>query len=249
MMDQEDLIYGYFSNSLTPDEKKRLDVLLRDNVEFRERFEFERRLKKTIVQAEGGKLKAKLQHFETDASLGEDNTEGKELKHGGKRFPVWMVAASVAVLIALGWWALMPTIGGVDSLALYQSNFEPYPNTVVNITRGENGDSLEAAAFMAYEMENFEMALDKLKGLKAQPYAKFYSAQSLLRLNRTEEAIVLLKENIDAGSHFVAESHWYLALAYLRVHQVDLAKDQLTELVREHSYKREAVQVLLTDLD
>ncbi len=244
-MDKETLLYSYFSNNLTPDQERHFEKLLETDKEFKERFLFEKDLQRAIRDKKNQDLKAKLIDFENEIG-----TNVRKSRFKG-RFRNWSIAASIVVLIGVGWLGYN-TFFRTDYNNLYKSNFEQYPNTVYTITRGDDDESVEREAFVAYETGDFEKALlgfGKIEPENRRPYIEFYRAQSYLNLNKYSMAEEILKSTIANNKTFVAESHWYLALVYLKTGKIEAAKKELQILVEDHDYKKEAAITLLDQLD
>ncbi|MGB5556266.1 MAG: hypothetical protein WBM83_16535, partial [Flavobacteriaceae bacterium] len=147
-MDKELLLSNYFSNCLSLEDKILFDELLLTDADFKAQFDLEFNLKRAIKNSENEKLKAKLTGFEQELkrTLPGDLNESKS-RH---QFRNWAIAASIALLIGLGYFGYN-TFSGADYNKLYASNFEQYPNTVYTITRGEGEETIEREAFAAYE--------------------------------------------------------------------------------------------------
>ncbi|NHF61452.1 tetratricopeptide repeat protein [Flavobacteriaceae bacterium TP-CH-4] len=244
-MDKETLIYRYFANELDKEGEAVLNQLLDSDTEFRKRFEFEKSLKKVIRHKKGEDLKAKLNSFEVDIAKKSPSSKPK----GG--FRNWSIAASIALLIGLGWVGFN-TFLGTSSDALYEEHFRAYPNTVYTITRGDTDDSLERKAFVAYESGDYESAIDyleELKGEENKAYIAFYMAQSHLNLGNTEAALALFQQIMDSEKEFEAEAHWYTALAHLKNGDKENATRYLQKLTAGFDYNRERAEALLQKID
>ncbi len=96
-MDKEELLYKFFSNQLTEEQEKTFQQLLETDVEFKAQFEFENDLQRVIKKNQNENLKQKLVGFEKEI-----NTEDRSnfLKWAFKN---WSIAASIALLVGLGW--------------------------------------------------------------------------------------------------------------------------------------------------
>ena len=244
-MDKELLLYHYFSDQLTEDEQLLFDELLEKDLEFKAQFEFEYDLKRVINKNQNQNLKRKLVGFEKEI---EENNKSIPSKPDFKN---WSIAASIALLIGLGWFAYS-TFSGPNYEDLYAANFEAYPNTVYTITRSDAEQSLERDAFVAYEASNYEKAAAAFLDLKIEggtSYTDFYLAQSYLHLGKEHEAIEALKSVILNDAQFKAEAHWYLALAYIKSKDEVGVKTTIKNLIENFDYKKEKAQALLKELD
>ncbi|WP_423999419.1 tetratricopeptide repeat protein [Maribacter sp. IgM3_T14_3] len=244
-MDKEQLLQQYFANQLTKEQEGLFNELLLSDAEFKAQFDFENDLKRVIKEHEHQQLKAKLVGFEKGFAK---EVETRMPKGGFKN---WSIAASIALLMGLGWFGYN-SLTGTDYQDLYNNNFEAYPNTVYNLTRGDTNETLEREAFAAYESGNFQKALDnfdKIAVIDQKPYFDFYKAQSYLKLGDTSSAVTLLKKIVGSGAEFEAEAQWYLALSYLKAKEEENAKSALQKLIANYSYNKEKAIELLKELD
>ncbi|MFX0558559.1 tetratricopeptide repeat protein [Maribacter sp. CXY002] len=243
-MDKEELLYKFFLNQLTEEGKKTFHQLLETDVEFKAQFEFENDLKHVIKKGNNENLKQKLVGFEKEINAKDKNKPSKWT------FRNWSIAASIALLVGLGWIAYN-TFSGPDYNELYATNFEAYPNTVYTITRSDGDQSLERDAFAAYEASNYEKAVTaflELKTVGRSTHTDFYLAQSYMNLGKDQEAIEALKSTILNDTEFKAEAHWYLSLAYLKSKDEVNASATLKYLIENFDYKKEKAQTLLKEL-
>lgn len=241
-MDKQLLLYNYFSNQLTAEQERAFNDLLDTDPDFKAQFIFEKDLQLAIRKKEKQDLKAKLQGFERELHERSSVTSSKS------RFRPWSIAASVAMLLAVGWFGYN-AFSGMSNQDLYNAHFEPYPNTVYTITRSDGNQSLERKAFVAYESQDYEGAARLfLEAGETIAHGNFYLAQVLLQLNRNEEAIELLAQSILEDSTFEAEANWYLALAYLKENNTESAKEVLERQVSEYDFKKAKALELLESL-
>lgn len=244
-MDKENLLLRYFSKQLTEEQEKTFHELLETDEEFKAQFEFENDLKCVIKKNENENLKQKLVDFEKGIDRSKQSSNSKS------SFKYWSMAASIALLMGLGWFAYN-TFSGPDYGELYAANFEAYPNTVYTITRSDGEQSLERDAFAAYEAGDYEKAVTAFLDLKTKggtTHTDFYLAQSYLHLGKDQEAIEALKRVILNDMGFKAEANWYLALAYLKSEDEVNAITTLNRHIENFDYNRENSQALLKELD
>lgn len=118
MMNKEDLIEKYFTDTLSNEERILFDKLLQNDQEFKEEFIFQKELKQSIVHQQRETIKKTLQGFE-------DNLNRKKvipLKY-------WLAAASVVLVLSLGYFAFSKYSASQPE-KLFASNFTPYENVV-----------------------------------------------------------------------------------------------------------------------
>ncbi|WP_460220138.1 tetratricopeptide repeat protein [Psychroserpens sp. MEBiC05023] len=232
-MDKKELIAHYFLKALSKEAQKEFDYLMSTDTEFAKEVTFQKDLKAAIEKEEYDTVKQQLKDFEAE-------------EHLGFNYKKWLVAATVVVLLGLSsfWY-----FSAIDTEKLYAENFKPYRNVVQPIVRGESNTDVKTKAFTAYETKKYTEALDYFdKMLKENPNETiaFYKANVLLKLNKTEEAISILKTNLKTPDSLDAKNTWYLALAELRLNNIKNAKDRLTQLINsEDTFKKSEAKKLL----
>lgn len=239
-MDKEKLITKYLNSSLSDDEKKVFDILLKTDTEFSEEVSFQQSLQKVIAKEEYTTLKTHLQSLEK--------------KNKTPDYKKWLVAASIVLLIGFSGVWFLNYDATINSQDLYAQNFEPYRNVIKPIVRGESANDLESKAFMAYETKDYNKALvffDKILEVNDNEIINFYKANTLLQLNRTDQAIIIFKKNTSLKDDWKIKNGWYLALAYLKVNDLENAKEQLETLANNQnsSFKKEAIKKILERLN
>ena len=243
-MEKEALLFKYFEGTLTEKEKVAFDRLLEEDPEFREQLSFEEDVKQVIRDTKRKDLKKKLQGFESSLP--------QAVAH---RKPFWrplQIAASLAVLFALGWYFY--SVGSADKMdLLYAANYEKYPNTVYSITRGDANDtSLERKAFEAYERNETKEALryfQELRSKSAPGYVDFYLAQTFLANGDTQLALDTFLEIHSSKTDFNTEALWYASLCYLKSEKPDKAIPLLRELIQQGTFQKEKAVTLLGQLE
>ena len=244
-MDKEQLLFDYFSNDLTPQQEQRFNELLATDAEFKQQFDFEKDLQNAIRDKETKDLKSKLIGFEKEVSR---ETPIRTLRPNYRK---WAMAASIALLVALGWLGYN-NFSGLNYDDLYESNFQAYPNTVYAITRGETKESIERDAFVAYESGNYRSAIDNFNKIPAEDreeYLDFYMGQSNLNLGQMENAKSSFLTVIKNSSEFTAEAHWYLALISLKQKDEESAVEYLKKLTSKYDFQKDKALELLQELE
>ncbi|WP_397363545.1 tetratricopeptide repeat protein [Olleya sp. R77988] len=238
-MNKDQLLYLYFSNSLTPSQEELFNELLENDAEFKAQFEFESNLKQVIRAEKSDDLKTKLKSFETTIS---------SKNKASKPWFNWRMAASIVLFLGAGWFGY-ESLFGLNYDNLYDSNYKNYPNTVYTITRSDDANTLERQAFVAYETQDYKLAIDKFNVAKQQPYFNFYKAQSYLGLDDLDEAKALFNTEVLNESQFKAEAYWYLALINLKQENKAEAIKHLKTLTSKFNYKKDDANTLLNSLN
>jgi len=253
-MNNQDLLYHYFSNSLTKEQELAFKDLLENDAEFKAQFLFEQNLKEVIKSNEIDTLKAKLIGFEKDLSTTKTtkteyfNTEKTKPKTFVFHYKNLAIAASIALL--MGWFGYH-SFFKTNYSSMYNDNFSVYPNTVYTITRGDTQNSLEREAFVAFESKDYKTTIEKLNAIPAEAtkeYFNFYKAQAYLNVEDTANAKRLFTQVVDKHTDFVAESIWYLALISIKEENKIQAKTYLENLVGNYTYNQEKAKLLLKEL-
>jgi len=239
-MDIKTLITQYLNNSLSDKDKKVFDALLKTDAEFAKEVAFQQSLQKVIAKEEYTTLKTHLQSLEKGNS--------------SINYKKWLIAASIVLLVGFSSLWFLNSDTSINSQELYAQNFEPYRNVIKPIVRGESNNDIESKAFAAYETKNYDKALilfDKMLAESNNEITRFYKANVLLQLDKTEEAITVFEQNTNLESEWKTKNSWYLALAYLKADDMENAKKQLQTLAnnQNNTFKTVAIKELLKTLN
>ncbi|MBG47282.1 MAG: hypothetical protein CML05_03220 [Pseudozobellia sp.] len=248
-MDKETLLYQYFSNQLTSEEQEAFDELLKNDREFKEQYDFEKNLQKVIQEEKSTELKEKLQLFESE--IKDEKVVQLEPESRFSVYRKWMVAASIALLIGLGYLGYN-SFSGPNYNQLYEDNFQNYPNTVFEISRGESVESIERNAFSQYELDNYAEAIanfEKIPLADRNGYIDFYMGMSYLNLKQYNKAQEFLKKAAESETQLKAEAYWYLAMVALKTKDKQKALQWLEILVDKYDYKKERAKELIDALN
>ena len=161
----------------------------------------------------------------------------------------YLALAATAVVVAglTGYLARPP-----GDEALFQQQFEPYPITHPTV----RGAASEAAsnALRLYETRDYTGALAgfevAIKERPADRTARFYAGLCQLARGRTADAISSLEESRKPGGGELEEpAEWYLALAYLRSHNIDEARSRLRSIAAKGGFYADKARALLPVVD
>ncbi len=239
-MDKQGLLYKYFSNQLSDKDRLHFEELLLTDSEFRAAFDYEKGLKLAIKKSQSEKLKSKLASFEKEIQ------SKKITRHRKSKVYSWSIAASIAILIGVSWFGYN-TFSNPNYNELFDTNYEPYPNTVHLITRGEAHLSEEKKAFIAYESGHYKEAVSLFSTLDQNlNYLDLYMGISYLNIDDTEKAIELFRKAETKDHEFKEAANWYLALAYLKNNDEQRAKTVLEKQILKYEFKKiEASELLM----
>ena len=130
--------------------------------------------------------------------------------------------------------------------------FEPYRNVVAPIERGSSQQDEKTQAFIAYEIGEYQTAVDlfsKLYTNTKDSYYLFYEANAQLKLNKADDAIPLLLEHLRTTDTLSDKTHWYLALAYLKIDDYGNAAKSLKKVIDEGKFQIKEAKELLKKID
>lgn len=261
-MDREKMLEKFTEGKLTTAEQKEFDRLYDTDLNFRTEVDFHTNISRVAEAEDDDAFREMLTSFEAEALLTtkrddkvnnappHNEIEAKSKKTGLKRLPArWLVAASIALIAGLAY-IFMPA-SPTSNQDLFNQNFQPYPNVVHPVVRGEEGPELKTKAFVAYEKKEYTSAIAlfaELYSESEEPDYLFYQANALLQLNRGQEAIPLLQNHLESGDKLAEKSAWYLAMAYLQVDDSENAQNMLQSVVDDGGFKAQEAKKLLKSL-
>lgn len=235
------LIDRYFENSLSPKERLEFNDLIQNDEGFKNEFLFQKDLKKAISHHQNQELKETLENFE------------RGLK-SSSRFSVvpvkWVAAASLALLLSVGGW-IVNNYAFPSNERIFETYYEPYPNTVMPIVRGSEVNSIEYRAFIAYEAGEYHKAINLFNSVEnsSDKYIQFYKAMCQLSADKPNEAIETLLPLANGSASSLQDfdckqrAEWYIGLAYVKQGKEQEAMYFLEKLKNQNEelrFKKEA---------
>jgi len=239
-MNNEYLIDKYFENTLSAAEKQLFDDELKNNKAFADEVALQHKIKSVIHISERNVLKKQLQLIEHSSS-----------KKIAKQVSIkwWYVAASV-IIIAITTWLVVQKPSSNELFAAY---YQPYPNVVAPIVRGNNNHKNDGVyqAFSFYENKEYAKAALMFRSLYQQTnndYFIVYEAICLLENSQFQQAKLLLENKSFLNADVRNIRNWYLALIYIQQNNFEKAKPLLFEVEKEQGVLQESAKVLLSKL-
>src|SRR5690554_6884080 len=151
-MNKEQLIIRYFENSFSPKELEDFNNLLKSDPELAEQVAFETDIKSAYTAVVHEELKKRLQQIES--------------KKKRNNYKNWLsVAAGIIIIISATYYFsnLTPL-----SQSIYDEYYQTYANVVHPLKRENSQIGVpQTKAFMAYENEDFALALEYFKTIYA----------------------------------------------------------------------------------
>lgn len=234
-MEHEELITGYFEDTLTAEQQRAFEQLLVTDAAFAREVEFQREVRQAIVLNERAQLKQLLRNHE-------------QTKHNATpRLRWWLGAAAAVLLVVGGTWLWLRTS---SAPVLYAAYYQAYPNTVLPTVRGGASESTAQAAFRAYDRADYanaEKSFETLYRDTGEAYALLYRGVSLLELGRFADADSVLAQ-YPAHQPLHGYACWYRALALLRLGERAQAHELLRELAQGTTPLGQTARELLSRL-
>lgn len=236
-MEKEDLIHGYFAQTLNAAEQKRFEQLINEDPDFAEEVAFRTELRTAITVSEREKMKGKLQEME--ATFPSDRK--KELR--GYR----MVVAATVVLFIFSVVSIYRNIPPSSS-ELYEQYYSSFPNVVKPIVRGEIAADEQAKAYQYYEQGDYQQAL-ALFSTAQDEEARFYSGLCELALENYEDAVIHFDKTITHAGTLKWYAMWYKSLALIQLEDKEQAEQVLAKLIENPDFGlRDKAIALKTEL-
>ncbi|WP_420572847.1 hypothetical protein [Kordia sp.] len=212
-MENEELIQKYILGTLNKTEQKQFDSLLETDPEFVKAVaEFEN-VHAAITSHEKDVLKSQLQTLEATQN------DSETIEKPSRSYKRFIVAAILILFFGLIGNYIIQQANANETL--YATYFEPYPNALQPITRGESIETTLSPALRAYENGNFERAIaefDVVLADQKKPNVDvlFYKAMSLLNLGKEKEAIAILRTIKQSKTRFTPQIYWYGTLIHIK---------------------------------
>jgi tetratricopeptide (TPR) repeat protein len=138
--------------------------------------------------------------------------------------------------------------------ALFARHFEPYPGTRPVVRGAAADDDGRSNALALYEARDYRGALAAFEASRARepvdPAVLFYSGLSRLALGQARAATRDLEQVAGLGDKDLqAPAEWYLALAYLRGHDLAAARSRLERIAEAGGFYQAKARALLSELE
>ncbi|MFD0964812.1 tetratricopeptide repeat protein [Pseudofulvibacter geojedonensis] len=222
-MNNKYLIKKFFRNELTKEEAKLFSQKKEDPL-------FLEELENEIIAIQSRKqLKQKLQ------GVGKDINNSKKAR---KKFFPLSIAASVILLIgAFFFFSHSP-----NNQELFNEYYNTYPNIYTQKGSENENKTIFEKTMILYDAKQYSLAKQNFEVIAAKntlsDAESFYYGATLLELKNTKQAIQQFN-GIANDSPLYKDAQWYLALSYIQVNNIDLAKTTLQNLQNKVSIKKQ----------
>lgn len=235
------LIDRYLDGEMSVREQLAFEELLRDNPRLQKEFMFRKNVDEAIAEEDVMNLRDNL----------EEIIRGKPVNRFLRPVSLAVVAAMALLLLVAGWLFFKPQPAR-NGGQLFARSYEKYPS-VFNARSTEEVAEQEILlrnAFAYYEQDQFNKAKEVFDSLvhtdQNNHMATFYLAISCIELGELDDAEKYLQLLVrEPNQIFWEQSHWYLALVYVKQEKYAEAKKILQTIVNETlSYTAEAEEIL-----
>jgi len=246
-MEMNKEICRYLSGEMDAQSEKDFEQKLRHDEELRKEFELRKEIQNAVGEDDVMDLRERLSQYDTS------ETGKKRIR--AKKVNTLTAAAFISLIIGIGMlWIYHFQMTNPNEL--FSANFEPYPSIYsqrIVETDTEKG-TLKEKAFLAYEMENWEEArghFDKLLRLQPEnPEYAFYGGVVELKLNDARKAIKRFRLVLEQDKTLLKEQTiWYIALAHLKLGNVDRTAEYLQKIINEDMTNKEKALELLRKIE
>lgn len=213
-MEQEELIQKYIQGTLSTAEQTQFDTLLKDDLDFAQKVTEHKNLHSAIKATEKDDLKTHLEQLE--ATQNESDTSKKPFNKNIR------LAIAVVLLLFFGLIGNYIIQQANMNETLYATYFEPYPNALAPVTRGQDAPrDLLVDAMRFYEDRNYEKAAKLLDRALATmdiltTEILFYKAMCLVNLKKEKEALGILRQIKHKKTRYTSQIYWYGALIHIK---------------------------------
>ena len=242
------LIEQYLEGMLSAEDRAQTEERLSSDQDFQQLFEDIKLLRQGLEKASGRILLKRMDSLEAGLS---NPLEEKETKTVFWTFGRLAAAFIGVVLVASLSWMLLKDNAATDPQALYEAYYEPYPTTLVTITRGETDTTLLARTIEAYESQAYQEAsalFEQLMKVDERDFVRLYAAQVYMNLDEGEQATKLMESLISKNSELKIQATWFQALNYIKLEKYDRSIALLEILAGTQSTYRKKSQELLEKL-
>jgi len=233
-------IEKYLNNELSIREQIEFEEELRKDSELMREFLLRRDINEAVKEKDIIELRHNLEEIGKDFST-RKNTR-LILRNAS-------IAAVLLILIALASLNLLLS-PGLTSQQIVEKYYKVYPSVNSNRSVDTEIDKNIFLAFNSYEASKYENASKYFKIVLAENnsnvMSQFYLAMSLIEAKRLKEAEeYLIDLSLKPNHIFWEQSHWYLAMIYIKQSKTEHAIEVLKKIVEQNmTYKQEAKRIL-----
>jgi len=220
------------------------------NEQFKGQDDFEKKVDSAIVRKKNEDLKQKWAE-KLNKEYGVERTE----KNASSNMWMRILIGLLVTLILAGATYYFNHSGQQDPVYMASnmlSEFEMVKDPSMSVRASEEvALGMEEKAYMLIMKGENEAAVDlyEMMGDEKTNKAKYYQAVAAYKSGKTDEAKLLLRENIKGNKLYKDESNWLLALILTSEADLDEAKKILESIVSGKKYRHAEASTILDNLD
>ncbi len=238
-------IEKYLEGKLDPKERTLFEERLKTDPGFAAKVEDYKLAVKSVESYGEQKLKARLKEIHKE--------EIKPARKFGRPELLKLAAIFVGLIIVSAPLIYNYLLKGPDYQALYEENFNPFPD-ILSQRGADNNSQILSEALSYYKNADYQNAAALFNALQKQQIRnreliRLYAGISYLGNKEFEIAEMIFDEMItEHDNPFAGQARWYLSLSLLGSDKVEDAKLILEQIVHEKSYNHFKAQKLLDKL-
>lgn len=246
MKDKFVLLEEYLDGLLSKQERILFEEILRSDSVLMKEFLLRKNINEALQEVDIIELRHTL-----DGILSNDHTTKRIYKNS---IFVASLAACIALIVIFSWISFF-SFPKLTNQELFADNYSKYPvvtcfRSNTNITKK---DLLICSAFEAYESNHYAKSQKYFYKLRKTDNAnymiEFYLALCELELNNLGESEKLLIDLTNTRNHiFWEQTHWYLALLYLKQDDVEKAKKVFEVIIKDEMCRKTEAESILKSL-
>jgi len=243
MENKIELIEAYLDGTLSVKERLEFEKNLKEDPDLMKEYLFRKNINKAISEVDVLELRNKL------IEIGSSENKVKRLcKYP---FVFSSVAAAVILLFVISW-SVFFSSEVISTTEVFNTYYSKYPVLTCNRSFSDENlkDKILVNGFNSYEKGAYIEAKDYFNQVlimdNSNNMARFYYSICEIELNKLERSEKLLKELTYKNNHiFWEQSHWYLALVYLKQEKIEKASEIFEYICEEDmAHKTEAKKIL-----
>ncbi len=240
-MEQDlELIESYLQGTLTVEEQSAVEDRMRNDTAFASRVR--------LVDEMSKALNTEVADFKKDLEIIEQELKSKK-KNSRQNFNYRYLMAAAVSIVALVVASYLIWFQAPTPDRLFSDYFQVPPENIT--VRASSGSELLRAALQAYNQQDYQSAVSGFEQVLAnEPENEgvlFYSGICYLALEQPQDARnrFHILQKFESGEYLTA-AQWFLGLTYLKLNDIDKARDILSALHEKGAgkYAADAGQLL-----
>ena len=231
-------IENYLNNDLPGTDKEQFEKELQENEELRNEVQLHREMQTAIGDADTIAFRKKIEPLSSE----------KRSKKSISSSSILKIAAVFIVILATTFFLIQSKNNNGNGL--FQDYYVLYP--VEDLLRGQSANEQRQQLLKKYSNMEFAEIVDDLESLSAEfpedSSLQMYLGNCYLNTGADTKAVSLF-DKIPADSKHYDHAQWYLALAYLKEENREMAKKTLEHIVSRASIHKENALELLSELE